>query len=147
MKHITTPFLLAVLMFSASRIGLQAEEISSNATNAILFGVAHSTVIISGKFEGTLAGGGGATSGIKVDQVFEAPVGFHYTNYLALYWRDNKHLGQQASHSTNLFLFFLQPDTTNYNTGFRDVTGMAHQFVEANEANVRFLKSQLQRAK
>jgi hypothetical protein len=48
---------------------------------------------------------------------------------------------------SNLFLFFLQPDTTKYNTGFRDATGMAHQFVEANEANVRFLKSQLQRAK
>lgn len=147
MKQIRIQLLFVALAILVSLTNSRAAEVSSNATNAILFGVARSTVIISGQFDFTLAGGGGATSGIKVDHVFKAPVGFHYTNYLALYWHDDKHMAQRASHSTNLFLFFLQPDTTNYNTGFRDVTGTAHQFVEANEVTVRFLKSKLHGAK
>jgi hypothetical protein len=136
---------LALAVSGAVARALAAES-SSNETNAILFGVTNSILIISGKFGPTFSGGGGATSTVKVDQIIKAPQGFQNPTQITVYWTTQKEDKYQMG-NTNSLLFFLSPYSTNKDVGYVDVTDKHHPFAHANDANMRFLRSQLQKQK
>ena len=133
-------FSLSLVVPGLVAISLATETPSGDA-DVIRSAVPLSTLIISGKFEGTSAGGGGATSRVEVREVLKAPKGFQAPKRIAVYWLSAKDPGAQRY--TNSFLFFLRPATTNEETGYRHVTGKARPFVLASETNVRRLRSQL----
>jgi hypothetical protein len=59
-----------------------------------------------------------------------------------MYWTTSKNDKPLAQMNTNAFLFFLQR-VIDGPTTYRDVTGDAHPFVRASEANIRLLSSKL----
>jgi hypothetical protein len=122
-----------------------APQANKSDTEAIRFGLLQSQLILSGKFNGTSMGGGGATSQVVVNEVLKAPKGFQVPKTLAVYWLSDKDPG--AARYTNSFLFFLRPASTNVDTGYDDVTGKTHPFVLASDVNLRFLRSQMLKEK
>ena len=141
MKSHQTQLIALALAVAAIAAALPSAEPSKSDAEAIRFGVSHSDLILSGKFDGTVMGGGGATSAVMVNEVLKAPKGFQTPKSIAVYWPSDKDPG--TDRYTNSFLLFLRPASTNAGTGYFDVTGKAHPFVRANEPNVRFLRSQL----
>jgi hypothetical protein len=117
--------------------GLAGDSTNSIA-EIIQFGATNSTLIVSGKFGGSMAGGGGATSRVDIDKVFKTPVDFQTPKHITLFWLTGKSSGFGSLQLTNTYIFFLRPA----DGGYRDVTDK-QPFVEASEANIGVLKSQL----
>ena len=138
MKLIMSILCVASLCAAANLVC--AAESTNNAQDVIRFGIAQSTLIIAGKFGRTGFSGGGATSMVEVGEVLKAPKDFQPPRQIDVYWLFAK---QSSQLHTTTFLLFLRPATTNVDTGYHDVTEKAHPFIEANEVNMSFLKSQL----
>jgi hypothetical protein len=135
-----------MLAVSGTVAACSAAEIGGDDKDVIRFGVPRSTVIISGRLSATSMGGGGATSTVAVGEVLKSPKGSQVPKEIPVFWLSAKDPGWRkflARSITNSFLFFLRPASTNAQTGYRDVTGKVHPFVQATEANVHFLRSQL----
>ena len=111
-----------VLAVSGAVASSSASETNSIETNAIRFGVARSTLIVTGKFRETFSGGFGATSRVEVESVQKSPEGFQSPASIEVYWTTLKENKTQLVYNTNLFLFFLRAANTNKDTGYIDVT-------------------------
>ena len=117
---------------------------NTNGADVIEFGVPHSTLIISGQFLATFAGGGGATSNVKPGRVFKAPKDFRLPEEVIVYWTTHKeHNNQLVQSNAVAFLFFLRPAEERGPTEYRDVTGEEYGFVRASQENVRLLTAKL----
>ena len=132
--------ILCIVSLCAAAISVHAAESTNNVQDVIRFGIAHSTLIINGKFGRTGFSGGSATSTVEVGEILKAPKDFQPPKQIDVYWLFAK---QSWQLHTTTFLLFLRPATTNVDTGYHDVTEKAHPFIEASELNVSFLKSQL----
>ena len=146
-KHKQRQVQLPALALAAATVVAAAPgpEPTTSDAETIRFGVSQSELILSGKFDGTAMGGGGATSQVLVNEVLKAPEGFQTPKTIAVSWPSDK--DPRAARHTDSFLFFLRPASTNANPAYSDVTGKTHPFVLASEVNVRFLRSQLRKEK
>lgn len=141
MKKTQIKLVVLVLAVLALAAASPNAEPSKSDTEVIRFGMSLSELILSGTFDGTAMGGGGATSTVIVNEVLKAPKRFQTPKTITVYWLSDKDPG--AARYTNSFLFFLRRSGANTETGYSDVTGNASPFVQASDNNVRFLRSQL----
>jgi hypothetical protein len=134
------------LLFCCIVVGVTTSGWAADSTNSVAdiiqFGATNSTLIVSGRFGGTAAGGCGATSQVEIGKVFKAPRDFSTPKQISVSWFTRKYSGFGSLQLTNSYTFFLCPHTTNSDTGYRDVTDM-RPFMEASDANIGVLKSQL----
>jgi len=137
MKYITSILCGFTVVISAL-----AADSTNGFADIIQFGATNSTLIVSGRFGGTALGGGGATSQVEIGEVFKAPNDFQTPRRFTVFWFTRKNSGFGALQLTNSYIFFLRPATTNSDTGYQDVTDRK-PFVEASDANIAVLKSQL----
>jgi hypothetical protein len=141
MKFITS-ILCCASVFTVA-ISAWAADSTNSVADIIQFGATNSTLIVSGRFGSGVAGGGGATSQVVLGEVFKAPKDFQTPKQIAVSWFTGKYSFSGALQLTNSYIFFLRPHNTNSDTAYRDVTDM-QPFVEASDANIGVLKSQLQ---
>jgi hypothetical protein len=136
-----------MLVLFASVAQSSGAENQTNETDVVAFGIPRSTLIISGEFRWTFAGGFGATSTVKVDRVFKAPEGFGSPAEITVYWTTLKlHEHMLLQQNTNEFLFFLRPEAGRAGE-YREVTGESYPFVLTSQASVRLLRSKLEEKK
>ena len=136
------------LALSAGLTRSSGAEKRTNDTDVIAFGVARSTLIVSGQFRATFSGGFGATSTVQVDKVFKAHQGFSSLREITVYWTTLKeHDSISLQQNTNAFLFFLRPQAGRNAGEYRDATGKTYPFIRASQENVRLLTSKLEEKK
>jgi hypothetical protein len=125
-----------------------AAQTNRSDTDIIRFGIPRATLVIIGTSQETYSGGGGSTSFVNVGKVLKAPQGFRASKQLSIGWisreKEKRPDAGVFSFNTNSYIFFLGPAATNaHEIGFNDITERTDRFVAANEANLRFLRSQL----
>ena len=132
-----------ILFFVTVASSVRAAESTNRTSEVIQFGIEHSTLIVAGKFGPTVMGGGGATSGVEIEEVIKAPQNFQTPKPLVVYWLSAKSDGVREFPMTNSYLFFLRPASTNADAGYQDVTDKAHPLIQASATNLFYVKSRV----